>query len=314
MLVGACALLWVIGCAAEIAHDHEEEPDETGAVSYALSSLSCVERAATGYRRGTPFSIRVVTVDGEAVERKTANAYYVMAQTAQRAGVQIRVISGFRTMAEQRWLYGCFTSCSCNNCNLAARPGYSNHQSGHALDLNTRAPDVLRWLNNNAARFGFRRTVASEPWHWEWWGGGPGGGPCAAKARSVDWCKAHWDRAPDAYFPTLANAAEHMPRVPDRWGDATTSHGQCMAKLACRYSEWRAGRDGERVGMYGLPRDDFPYGEATLWKYRNGGSDERGEMHTARYWQSYAAFRHVVDAGYDHPCQAWANERRIGMW
>jgi hypothetical protein len=37
---------------------------------------------------------------------------------------------------------------------------------------------VLRWLNANAARFGFFRTVPSEDWHWEWWGGGPGGGPC----------------------------------------------------------------------------------------------------------------------------------------
>ena len=26
-------------------------------------------------------------------------------------------------------------TCNCNSCNLAAVPGYSNHQSGHALDL-----------------------------------------------------------------------------------------------------------------------------------------------------------------------------------
>jgi len=28
---------------------------------------------------------------------------------------------------------------------------------------------VLRWLERNARRFGFRRTVPTEPWHWEWW-------------------------------------------------------------------------------------------------------------------------------------------------
>ncbi len=71
-------------------------------------------------------------------------------------------------------------NCNCNNCNRAARPGTSNHQSGHALDLNTSAPGVLSWLNANGARFGFSRTVPSEAWHWEWWGGGPGGGPCGA--------------------------------------------------------------------------------------------------------------------------------------
>ena len=38
---------------------------------------------------------------------------------------------------------------------------------------------MLWWLNRNAARFGFQRTVPSEDWHWEYMGGGPRGrGPC----------------------------------------------------------------------------------------------------------------------------------------
>ena len=142
------------------------------------AAINCSERADTGYVRGDAFRITVVTVDSKPVERETANAYYVMQQAAQRDGVAIRIVSGFRTQDEQRYLYGCYTNCNCNNCNLAARPGYSNHQSGHALDLNTSDGNVARWLNNNGARFGFRRTVPSELWHWEWWGGGPGGGPC----------------------------------------------------------------------------------------------------------------------------------------
>ena len=97
---------------------------------------------------------------------------------AQKDGVHLHIVSGFRTNAEQKYLYHCYTSCSCNGCNLAAKPGYSNHQSGHALDLNTSSPGVLHWLNNHAAHYGFKRTVSSESWHWEWWGGGPGGGPC----------------------------------------------------------------------------------------------------------------------------------------
>jgi hypothetical protein len=150
-----------------------------------LSSVSCEERADVGYRSGTPFDITVVTVDGRPVERETANAYFVMAEAAARDGVEIRIVSGFRTMAEQEHLYHCYASCSCNDCNLAARPGYSNHQSGHALDLNTGSgAGVLTWLNAHGADFGFERTVPSEPWHWEWWGGGPGGGPCPA-------CRAH---------------------------------------------------------------------------------------------------------------------------
>ncbi len=143
-----------------------------------LSSISCAESQDTGYSKGNAFAITVVTVDGKKVETATANAYYVMAQAAAKAGVTLKVVSGFRTMAEQKYLYGCYVNCNCNNCNLAAKPGYSNHQSGHALDLNTSSGGVLAWLNAHGGAYGFKRTVPSEAWHWEWWGGGPGGGPC----------------------------------------------------------------------------------------------------------------------------------------
>lgn len=140
--------------------------------------INCTESHDTGYSSGNSFQIDVVTVDGKPAEVDTANAYWVMQQAAAAAGVQIRIVSGFRTMAQQQYLYGCYVNCNCNNCNLAATPGYSNHQSGHALDLNTSDAGVLNWLNNHGAAYGFARTVPSESWHWEWWGGGPGGGPC----------------------------------------------------------------------------------------------------------------------------------------
>ena len=155
----------------------EAEP-ELIASSVEQGLVTCAERTDTGYRNGTPFGITVVTADGKPVERDTANAYAVMQAAAAADGVTLVVVSGFRTMAEQQYLYACYVNCNCNNCNLAAPPGTSNHQSGHALDLNTSSGGVLSWLNANGARFGFARTVPSEPWHWEWWGGGPGGGPC----------------------------------------------------------------------------------------------------------------------------------------
>jgi hypothetical protein len=173
------ALPAVAACAAQPL-DPGAEPSEppTAVEADALSSIDCSESQDTGYKSGTPFPITVVTVDGKKVEKDTANAYYVMAEAASAAGVNLKVVSGFRTMAEQQYLYDCYVNCNCNNCNLAAKPGYSNHQSGHALDLNTSSPGVLAWLNANGGAFGFSRTVPSEDWHWEWWGGGPGGGPC----------------------------------------------------------------------------------------------------------------------------------------
>jgi hypothetical protein len=155
----------------------EDEPQQLFS-SVEQGLVTCGTRQDTGYRNGTSFPITVVTADGKPVEQDTANAYSVMQQAAAAAGITLSVVSGFRTMAEQQYLYGCYVNCNCNSCNLAAQPGYSNHQSGHALDLNTSAPGVLNWLNANGAAFGFSRTVPSEVWHWEWWGGGPGGGPC----------------------------------------------------------------------------------------------------------------------------------------
>ena len=54
--------------------------------------------------------------------------------------------------------------------NLAAKPGFSNHQSGSALDIALVYDGAYAWLKKHAQRFGFRRTVPGEPWHWEFGG------------------------------------------------------------------------------------------------------------------------------------------------
>lgn len=181
-LVGCAAFVALgtmgVGCAVDAGADEEEPSATAESTSEELSSYNCTEHAATGYKDGNAFSIHTITVDAKPVGLHTADAYLVMAKAAQKDGVHLHIVSGFRTEAEQKYLYHCYTSCSCNGCNLAAKPGYSNHQSGHALDLNTSSPGVYHWLENHAAHYGFKRTVPSEAWHWEWWGGGPGGGPC----------------------------------------------------------------------------------------------------------------------------------------
>lgn len=122
---------------------------------------------ANGYRSGKRFTICVTTIDGKLVEVNTARAYLRMRAAARKSGVSLYINSGFRTMAQQRYLYGCYKSKRCNGGNLAAPPGYSNHQSGKALDLNTSARGVYSFLANRGRNYGFRRTVPSEAWHWE---------------------------------------------------------------------------------------------------------------------------------------------------
>ncbi len=139
-------------------------PNETdeNATSRASEDSAC--RAATGYRSGAAITICVTSVDGKLVEIRTATAYRRMQAAARAAGIAIAINSGFRTMQRQRELYACYRA---GNCPLAARPGYSNHQSGLALDLNTSARGVYRWLTAHARTYGFVRTVPSEIWHWE---------------------------------------------------------------------------------------------------------------------------------------------------
>jgi hypothetical protein len=161
------------GCASVTGDDEEEESEPQGSTQDELrSAVSCAEKAATGYKSGSPYAMTVVTVGGKSTAKPTAHAFLKMQQAADSAGVTLSINSGFRTQAEQQYLYKCYQTHSCNNGNLAARPGYSNHQNGRALDL---ATSNWTWVANNAARFGFKRTVPSERWHYEFFGSDPGG-------------------------------------------------------------------------------------------------------------------------------------------
>jgi LAS superfamily LD-carboxypeptidase LdcB len=119
---------------------------------------------AQGYRRGRGFKICVTTVDGKLVEKHTAVVLRRMIDAARRDRVTIHVVSGFRTMEKQRQLYRLYKA---GRGALAATPGYSNHQSGTALDLNTSSRGVYAWLTRHADEYGFVRTVRSEKWHWD---------------------------------------------------------------------------------------------------------------------------------------------------
>lgn len=141
-------------------------PARSARARNAITSDNVPEGPAQGFIHGRPVRISVTRIDGKPVERHTAAAYLRMREAATRAGVFLRIVSGFRTMEHQQALYRAYRR---GRGNLAALPGNSNHQSGHALDLNTSTPGVLRWLDRHAREYGFRRTVPTESWHWEYW-------------------------------------------------------------------------------------------------------------------------------------------------
>jgi hypothetical protein len=233
------AVFAISGCGGEVTGaDEEQAPPVVGEV-FGEASVNCAApHAATGYQNGAPMSIELVTADGKPIEIKTASAYHDMQIAAARDGVTLVVVSGFRTYAEQQYLYGCYIHCSCNGCNLAARPGYSNHESGHALDLNTSNAGVYGWLERHAADYGFRRTVPSEIWHWEYWG--PlRAGPCDPQASSGGGaprqCYSHTLARDEAAGVCVQSSAD------GNWykcenGGWVASHSGCTAEFAWCHS------------------------------------------------------------------------------
>jgi hypothetical protein len=175
-----CLVIGVIACVPDPKTFEGDgvRPEDSQTESIQEGLVTCAPRSRTGYSGGQAFGITVVSADGKPAEVKTANAYHLMLAAAADDGVHMRVVSGFRSQAEQDYLYSCYVNCACNNCNLAAYPGYSNHQSGSALDLNTDEWGVYGWLAANGAHFGFYETVPGEDWHWEYYGPSPGVGPC----------------------------------------------------------------------------------------------------------------------------------------
>ncbi len=235
-------------CAVDTADeeaDHEEEP--TAASEEELrSGVSCTKRAVTGYRKGSPYAMQVVTVGGKPTAQATAHAFLRWQAAADRAGVSLSISSGFRTMEEQRYLYNCYVTKNCNGGNLAAKPGYSNHQNGEALDL---ATSNWSWVRSTAGAYGFRATVPGERWHYEYRGADPGGvcsdGAAAPGSATNDGGDA--DEAPAGGGCTSATLGRTVPE------GACVQSGSTDLWYQCREGKW----------YRGVENGSGPYGRCT---------------------------------------------------
>lgn len=120
------------------------------------------------YRDGKVAGVSLLRrVDGVPLTLRAAGIFESMQAAAAADGVALKLNSGFRSMAEQTALYAKYLL---GIGNLAAKPGYSNHQGGVAYDIevdNSTSSEAYRWLNTHKDIYGIHRTVPSEPWHWE---------------------------------------------------------------------------------------------------------------------------------------------------
>ncbi len=127
----------------------------------------------------------LVNVDGQKMRKEAADAFLKMRNDASRENLRIRAVSGYRTVSYQRGLYNRYLSSDSqeNVDRYSARPGYSEHHTGLAVDV-FGSVDGLRqfestpefpWVRDNCYKYGFiiryfEETeditgYESEPWH-----------------------------------------------------------------------------------------------------------------------------------------------------
>lgn len=126
-------------------------------------------RIAEGHVNGQAVMLKLVEIDdlGHELQVDAATAFMAMRAAAAAVGVALQVNSAFRTYAEQLALFRLYQS---GMGNLAASPGWSNHEGGTAIDIESGdgTNAAFLWLTAFAANYRFKRTVPSEPWHWEY--------------------------------------------------------------------------------------------------------------------------------------------------
>jgi hypothetical protein len=260
LVVGAVI---VPACSSGDVEVDDEQASSADQLTSGSAAVDCSERQDVAYVAGKPHNVSVITVGGKPATKTTAHAFLRFQNAAIAAGVQLGINSGFRTQREQQYLYDCYTSRSCNNGNLAARPGFSNHQSGYALDL---ATTNWSWVAQNASRFGFAATVPSERWHYEYRGADPGGA-CSGQSQQPQ-APADPGGGPssDAETPgdPLPPVPEPKPPVPEPKASCYSSTlGRSVSELACVWSDqdndweqchlgkWYRGVYDDNTGPYG---------------------------------------------------------------
>jgi len=117
----------------------------------------------------------------------TAQAWLDMKRSSENAGINLLLISGYRSISRQTEIVQrkLDTGIAMDEVlRVNAYPGHSEHHTGRAVDLGS--PDAehlteafeqtreFQWLNNHASQFGFHLSyprdnphgITHEPWHW----------------------------------------------------------------------------------------------------------------------------------------------------
>ncbi len=124
---------------------------------------------------------------GNGLTSTTSSAFKKMQTAAKNDGLSIYISSGFRSYQTQVAVYNSWVQKDGKSVadTYSARPGYSEHQTGLAMDLNTINQSFAntkeyKWLQENAYKYGFimrypknKQNITGyiyEPWHYRYVG------------------------------------------------------------------------------------------------------------------------------------------------
>lgn len=127
----------------------------------------------------------VAVADGVSVRKCASEPFKKMMQAASQEGYYIEAHSGYRSYMQQNTIFVSYLKSDGKKAEeYSARPGFSEHQTGLAIDLVIQGSDDLRefigtpeseWIKKNAWEYGFIQRYTKEnsavtgytdePWH-----------------------------------------------------------------------------------------------------------------------------------------------------
>ena len=161
------------------------------AAGYDFDSASSLQVVVNKHRQLNPAAYvpgQLVRVQAERLRAPAADAYKQFAKAAKAAGVNVMPISGYRSFSEQASLYDSYVRQygQATADTFAARPGYSEHQTGLAMDIGNASGTCAlqacfantpagRWAAEHGWEYGFiirypagaeaTTGYTYEPWH-----------------------------------------------------------------------------------------------------------------------------------------------------
>lgn len=155
-------------------------------------SLQCLVNKMRPFAQKDWAPSDLVDFEGQQLRAEAAQAARTMMDAAKAEGVTLTVSSAYRSYAVQQQTYQHWVSVNGQKVadQLSARPGYSEHQTGLAIDFSSPEGCRLeecyedtragRWLAKNAPNYGFilrfpkgQQAITGylfEPWHYRYLG------------------------------------------------------------------------------------------------------------------------------------------------